>query len=231
MAARVPIKTISSESLLLDKLPRTTRDAFLYCTKLSWLDPHLWYLAGGTALALQVGHRESVDLDFFTSQPTFQETNLERDLLSTNQWVTSLREKGTVYGTLMGAKMSFIAYPFFIPYSTILQCGMVRILPPSDIAAMKIIIISQRGRKRDFIDLYWCCTHMQESLERLVERALEQYPGEGHNIPHIIKSLAYFDDAEEDPMPKLFVKLEWGTIKKYFQREAAALAKKILNLP
>ena len=70
MVARIPIKKVNRESLYLDRLPRNTRKAFLYCAELKFLARGDWYLAGGTALALQIGHRQSVGLDFFT--PRFQ---------------------------------------------------------------------------------------------------------------------------------------------------------------
>ena len=106
-------------------------------------------------MALQVGHRQSVDLDFFTEKPEFDETGLERELLKTGQWETTYRQKGTLYGKLLNAKVSFIAYPFFTASKIMLKYGFLNILLPQDIAAMKIVAISQRGRKRDFVDLYY----------------------------------------------------------------------------
>lgn len=229
MDTRMGVKRIISESLYLDLLPRVTRRAFLYCTKLSFLKNTHWYLAGGTALALQAGHRQSVDLDFFIPQIKIKITMLERKLLETKYWSTTYIEEGTLYGTLMDAKISFIAYPFFIPSSQMFRFGNIRILVPSDIAAMKIVAISQRGRKRDFVDLYWYCIH-RGKLADVINRALLQYPGQEHNLPHILKSLTYFTDAESDPMPKLFFKATWQEIKKYFQKEAPRLAKEFLGL-
>lgn len=102
-------------------------------------------------------------------------------------------------------------------------------LLPQDIATMKIIAISQRGRKRDFVDLYWYCTH-REPLEAVVQRALEQFPGQEHNLPHILKSLVYFDDADGDTMPELFFKANWKTVKTYFQREVPRITHELLGL-
>ncbi len=198
-------------------------------SKLDVVSPRDWYLAGGTALTLLLGHRPSVDLDFFTLRKKFNEDELERDLFATGKWETTLRERGTLYGKLLGAKMSFIAYPFFKPQKHRFNIERVRLLGPQDIAAMKIIAISQRGRKRDFVDLYYYCTVL-EPLPAVVSRALRQYPGKDHNIPHIIKSLAYFDDAEGDPMPPLFFKASWDDIKKYFKQEVKKLAQDMLLL-
>lgn len=98
-----------------DILPRTTKRALDFLSSQDWLKRSRWYLAGGTALALCVGHRTSVDLDFFNPQKKF---NLETLLIHLSRnpdiWTADVTEEGTIYGRLLGAKISFIAYPFFI---------------------------------------------------------------------------------------------------------------------
>lgn len=226
MASSLRIKQVSPEELFIHKLPFLTRRAFLFCTKLPLLNRSQWYLAGGTALALQEGHRQSVDLDFFIPKHEFHETNLERLLSATEVWRTTLRQEGTLYGTLMDAKVSFIAYPFFLPSSWRIGCGVLKMLLPADIAAMKIVAISQRGRKRDFVDLYWYCTQ-HESLGEVVRHAVKQYPGQERNISYILKSLTYFVDAEKDPMPNIFFKATWRGIKQFFESDAKRIAKQL----
>lgn len=229
MVTYLPIEQIDSKKLFLDCLPAKTRRAFLFCNTLPLFNSAHWYLAGGTALALQVGHRQSLDLDFFNTQAAFLETAVEAEMLETKKWRTDHRERGTIFGELMGVKMSLIAYPFFVPSKRQLRCGTVRILAPSDIASMKIIAISQRGRKRDFMDLYWYCLN-RETLPAVIKRALIQYPGQEHSVPHILKSLTYFEDAEEDPMPQLFFNATWRAVKQYFKKEVPQIASKILKL-
>lgn len=208
--------------LHFDALPSATQKALKLFSNFSWLKRSRWYLAGDTALALQVGHRQSVDLDFFTSASRFAELELERKLFATGQWKTTLRQAGTIYGELLGAKVSFIAYPFFQTSRKRLLYNYVQMLLVQDIAAMKIIAISQRGRKRDFVDLYWLCQNFS-SLDQIVTHALNSYPGQSDNLHHIIKSLVYFDDAEFDPMPKLFFEITWNKIEKFFVREVTKL--------
>ena len=230
MVPRLSIEKKSPDELYLGKLPRVTRKAFLYCVEhLPLLADSEWYLAGGTALSLQVGHRQSVDLDFFVSRPDFQTVDLERTLVATGEWTTSFGQKGTLYGIIAGAKASFIAYPFFKPSPERIQCGNVSLLIPGDIAAMKIIAISQRGRKRDFVDLYWYCKN-RESLFEVIQRAVKSYPGQEDNVNYILRSLVYFVDAEEDPMPKVFFKTTWREIKAYFTREVPKITKEFLQL-
>src|SRR3989338_759307 len=89
---------IASDRLFLDKIPPATQRAFLCCTKMPLFQRDLWYLAGGTALALQVGHRQSVDLDFFIPLPKFSERVVEAELLATGHWQTTFLERGTIFG-------------------------------------------------------------------------------------------------------------------------------------
>ena len=218
----------NKKELFLDRLPDATQKGLLLAAKQQLVSPEKWYLAGGTALALQVGHRESVDLDFFTESKTFDTSSLERKLVAIGEWETTLIQDGTLYGEMAGAHMSFIAYPFFHPSEKPMHYGHVRILPPEDIAAMKIIAVSQRGRKRDFIDLFWYC-HNRENLKTIFERALKQYPQQ-HNVPHILKSLIYFEDAEQDPMPRLHFEADWPQVKNFFEEEVPRITKRLLGL-
>lgn len=213
----------------LDILPHASKKALDYLAGQSWLKRSKWYLAGGTALALQMGHRASVDLDFFLPEMTFVQSKLISHFPK-KQWQTSKLSYGTVFGSCMGAKTSFIAYPFFLPkQKTLHWYGSVRVLDAQDIALMKIIAISQRGTKRDFVDLFWYCQN-REPLLQIIERLPIQYPSVKHNYHHILKSLAYFEDAEGDPMPRIFFKATWRQIKKFFQREVVKVTRKFLGL-
>lgn len=229
MGNRLSINTVEYRSLFLDRLPRATQKAFLEFIKTPVFSNSHWYLAGGTALALQAGHRQSVDLDFFTTQKRFQIAALEQALLSAGQWTTTLRRRGTLYGLFNKAKASFIAYPFFAPSKQQLRCGTVRLLISEDIAVMKIVALSQRGRKRDFIDLYWYAVN-REPLDAVIRRVFKQYKNQAHSLPHFLKSLTYFADAESDPMPKLFFDTSWAQVKKYFLREVPKIARELLGL-
>lgn len=217
-----------SENLYLGILPAGTRRAFLTLAKASWLNKGGWYLAGGTALALQCGHRSSLDLDFFTRKKDFDQRELEANLLNVGRWQTDSRSEGTLYGTLLKAKISFIAYPFFHPSRKKIDFGNIKMLSTDDIAVMKIIAISQRGRKRDFIDLYWYCNNAGDLKETLF-RVLKQYPQE-HNLVHIFRSLTYFDEAEKDAMPQIQFLATWSQIKSYFRSQVAFIAREFLGL-
>lgn len=210
-------------------LPRAGKRALDFLSKREWLRNSDWYLAGGTALALYAGHRTSLDLDFFLPSPKFDLQKLLAYFPKDNSWIVDVAKEGTVYGRLFDAKISFIAYPFFIPKEKPGWYEAVRILQPRDIAVMKIIAISQRGKKRDFVDLYWYIIH-SEPLTDVLHRLPYQYPTVAHNYHHILKSLTYFEDAEADPMPRLFFKVSWKEIKEYFRKEIKKITKDFLGL-
>lgn len=228
MVASSQIKTDGLEQLHLEALPSVTKKVFLRCVAMPFFSSGHWYLAGGTALALHAGHRQSVDLDFFTTEKFFDEKKIEQALSVAGKWKTSSMDYGTVYGEFGGAKMSLIAYPFFRPTLPLIKIGQVSIVTLPDIAVMKIVAISQRGKKRDFVDLYWLCLHTQ-SLRESIDRTLKQYTVQ-QNSTHLLKSLVFFDDAENDPMPELFFKADWRTIKSYFRKEVPKITKELLGL-
>jgi hypothetical protein len=195
----------------------------------AWLKNTGWYLAGGTALALSTGIRRSIDLDFFTTISKFTPESVLSNFLGNSDWETTVEEPNTIYGELFKAKVSFIAYPFFIPKQEMINYGYIKILQPLDIAVMKIITVSQRGRKRDFFDLYWCAKNI-EPLENLIKRLKVQYPSVAHDYHHILKSLVFFEDAENDPAPDLNFKANWKEVKNFFIKEIPAITAKLIDL-
>ena len=211
-----------------ETLPRQTKKALDFLSKETWLKNSSWYLAGGTALALQTGNRKSLDLDFFTEKRNFDVKKLLAHFIGNNDWLAKVEEKNTIYGELLKAKVSFIAYPFFLPKQTPSWYGNIRVLAPIDIAVMKITAISQRGRKRDFFDLYWCAHHI-EPLENIIKRLKIQYPSIAHNYHHILKSMVYFDDAEIDPEPEIYFEASWKKVKSFFRKEIPVIAHKIMQ--
>lgn len=211
----------------MEVLPKSVGAALDFMASQDWIGDSSWYLAGGTALALQTGHRVSFDLDFFNRGKSFvPEDILKR--LDGPEWTIDVVEPGTVFGSFGKTKVSFLAYPFFTPSQKVERYGNINVLQPADLAVMKLIAVSQRGRKRDFIDLYWCLQNI-ESLPALLERLPRQYPTVAHDYHHILKSLVYFGDAEEDPMPELYFEADWPVIKSYFETEVPRIADQLLS--
>jgi len=215
-----------SNQLFFDALPKAVVSALKKCSEMDFFSQGNWYLAGGTALALQSGHRRSYDLDFFTKNKIFDEKKVEKILNDEGKWITNAISKGTVYGIFSGTKISLISYPYFKPAEKMHKFGTVSLLTPPDIAVMKIIAISQRGKKRDFFDLYWICQNV-ESLHNSILKVNKQYSVR-QNLTHILKSLVYFTDAESDPEPEIYFKVSWQEIKKFFKKEIPAIANKII---
>lgn len=178
------------------------------------------YLAGGTACALQIGHRISVDLDFFTTQE-FEAKELIKSLKKIGKFEVERLAWGTVLGTMEGIKFSIFVYkyPVLFPYKSIFN---INILDLRDIAAMKIDAIGTRGIKRDFIDLYFICKE-GITLEEALSFYDRKYGELSSNIVHIQKSLVYFVDAEISQMPKMLKSCDWQEIKSFFEEEVKKL--------
>jgi len=223
-----PKVTKQEADLKLDILPKETAKAFRTCANMPIFSHEDWYLAGGTALALQAGHRKSVDLDFFTRRSKFDEKKAEEILSSQGEWITTAMSKGTLYGELFGGKISLISYPFFKPDKPMLVFGNISLLALPDIAVMKVIAVSQRGRKRDFFDLFWLSQNTQP-LGDIILNVNRQYTVR-QNLAHILKSLVYFADAENDPMPRINFNASWSSVKKFFIKEVPEITNKIIGL-
>ena len=178
-----------------------------------------FYLAGGTALALALGHRRSVDLDFFTSGP-FDTDALLCLIEAIPDFSLSARDHETIHATIGRTKVSFLGYryPLLFPALRFID---VAVAEPRDIACMKINAIASRGTKRDFIDLY--AVAQSDGLRMLFRRFAAKYAQTHYNPLHIVKSLTFFDDAEKDPMPDMLVPCAWAEVKQFFAWEAPRL--------
>ncbi len=219
----------SSSDFHFATLPKETKKALDFLAREEWFRDFNFYLAGGTALALQTGNRKSVDLDFFTQDREFDNTLLLKKLSENGSIDIDINKENTLYIRLFGAKISFIAYPFFVPKCEFLKYGSIRILDKKDVAVMKVVAISQRGRKRDFFDLYWCAMNLG-SLQSIIEKLPSQYPSVAHDYNHILKSMMYFADAEDDINPELNFRVSWPEVKKFFDKEIPVIGESLLGL-
>ncbi len=226
MVASSEIKN-NSEKLFFDTLPKDAVLALKKCSEMDFFSHDNWYLAGGTALALQSGHRKSYDLDFFTENKIFDEKRVAEILSDQGEWITGNIDTGTVFGVFLKTKISLLSYPYFTPAEKMRRFGNVSLLAPADIAVMKIIAISQRGKKRDFFDLYWICQNVMP-LHEIITRVNQQYSVQ-QNPSHILKSLIYFNDAEDDFDLQISFKVTWKDVKKFFTKEIPLIAKKIIK--
>lgn len=178
-----------------------------------------FYLAGGTGLALHMGHRRSIDLDFFSRDPFDPEAILGKAESLEGIHVLS-KDPETLHLTIMDTKVSFLGYryPLLFPCEEISE---LRVADPRDIACMKVSAIASRGTKRDFIDLYSVSKH--HDLEQLLTWFKTKFAQANYSMVHVLKSLTYFEDAEKDPMPDMIVRLNWEQVKQFFTTEVPRL--------
>lgn len=180
------------------------------------------YLAGGTALALQLGHRISYDLDFFT-QEEFDEQMLLPEIEKISSFQLERIARKTILGKFQDVKFSIFYYKYPLLYAA-KRFGLVNIIDIRDIAAMKIAAIASRGTKRDFVDLYFICKEKEiVTLSKVIQLYDKKYKNLATTKIHIMKSLIYFEDAEADDMPKMLKKVSWEGVKKYFENEVRKL--------
>jgi len=164
-------------------------------------------LVGGTSLALQIGHRISVDLDFFGKLDVDRQ-DIINELSKLGKLKTIHFTNNINVFTLNGIKIDIVNYTY--PWlQKKLIVDDVRLANIVDISAMKIAAITGRGTMKDFIDLYFILK--QYSLKQILEFYVQKYSDA--SVFMAIKSLTYFDDAEEDVMPKMFKKINWESVK------------------
>jgi len=174
-----------------------------------------FYLAGGTAVALHIGHRLSHDLDFF-SDKKFDGVFLKSKISELGNFEDNISRDNNIIGIFNGTKLSFI---YFKPGMTQVpqQFEGVHIASIKDLMAMKISAISQRGAKRDFIDLFFIMKQYELPITEVMLQYFEIYKMFKPNPIHALKSLTYFDDAEKEPMPKMRIPVQWHEVKGFFE--------------
>jgi len=182
-----------------------------------------FYLAGGTGLALQLGHRVSEDLDFF-SAVEFDPALLARHLENRPGYSETLVSKGTLYCRLAGVKLSFLYYPVPLKHPA-LEYLSVKVADWRDILAEKFKTVSQRGGRRDFYDIYACLTLRKLTVADAVAILKDRFAGTGINYQHVAKSLTWFVDAEAEPEPRLLIPADWLVVKRFFDASAAEFAR------
>lgn len=185
-----------------------------------WLSPY--YLAGGTALALHLGHRTSIDLDFFTESEVEEMTIVDHLRTAGNLRLDQMG-KGTIVGNLDRVRISFFKYPYRL-LDSLIEWNGLNVASIHDIALMKMVAIFQRGSIKDFIDLFFVAREFKPIDVLILELSIK-YAGVQFNTNHILRSLCYFEDAENEPMPSMIAACDWQEVKEYFVNEVKRLSK------
>lgn len=174
-------------------------------------------LVGGTSLALQYGHRRSVDLDFFGEISVDLDELTEALKDRVEHVVVGGHSRSIKAYFLNGVKVDVVNYDYAWIDSPVIEEGL-RLASPKDIAAMKVNAVIGRGTKKDFIDIFFLLQHY--SFSDLLKLYLQKYP-DGSEYRALL-SMAYFGDADQQPMPFMFDGVGWETIKQSIRREVEA---------
>jgi predicted nucleotidyltransferase component of viral defense system len=162
----------------------------------AWKDAYV--LAGGTALALQIGHRDSVDFDFFTEEEidTVKFYEKLREIFSGQKIEKIQEEKNTLSVLIDGEiRLSFLKYPYQLLKQP-LEDKNLRVASLEDIGCMKLSAITGRASNKDYIDLYYILKKF--SLDELLKLAKEKFSNLNLNL--VLKSLVYFEDVLDEPI-------------------------------
>jgi hypothetical protein len=172
-------------------------------------------LVGGTSLALQIGHRKSIDIDLFGILNV--EFDILIDELKTLGEVVLLKNSKNIHSLLINdIKVDIVNYNYKW-LTNKMTIDNIYFATIEDIAAMKLNAILGRGSKKDFIDLYFILKNY--TLTTLMDFYIKKY--HDGSIFLVLKSLAYFDDADEQEMPFMFHNTSWQTMKNNIKKALA----------
>lgn len=181
-----------------------------------------FYLAGGTALALLEGHRISVDLDLFSPTLSDAETLLEDLVDKLQSEITDVAlGQNALDLEISGVRVSLIRYryPLLKPTLTPESNGL-RLADRDDIATMKLSAITNRGSRKDFID-FWVLLDRHRTLPEYLDLFRQKFAK--RDVGHVVRSLVYFAEADEDPPLKLLEPISWVRVKTDLQAAVSGL--------
>jgi predicted nucleotidyltransferase component of viral defense system len=174
--------------------------------------PWGYYLAGGTALSVYFGHRRSVDLDWFTPSKLSDPLGLAQNLRDTGlQFETDTFELGSLHGSIKGVRSSFLEYHYSLlqplNYWPEGNCNLASL---DDLACMKLAAVTQRGSRKDFVDIYELAQRHKPLSDLL---GLFQKKYEMENLAPVLMGLVYFEDAERETDPFMWSG-NWQEVKR-----------------
>ena len=181
-----------------------------------------FYLVGGTALALKIGHRKSIDLDLF-SNFSFDVVQLLENLSADYNFNLFFSANNTIKGSINSVKVDFLSHRYPLIADPTTEEG-IEMLSLQDIIAMKLNAISGSGQRvKDFIDIFYLLRHF--SIQQMIGFYKKKYTQ--YNEVSVLKSLVYFDDIDFNDWPEIIAepKLKWDVIKSELEKSI----KKYLN--
>lgn len=188
-----------------------------------------FYLAGITGLALHLGHRYSIDLDFFSEDANSvgpDERASVREALEDPALVIEYDKDATFVANWRGVGVSFFRLQFYPLVQPRMLLGSVPVATVQEIGAMKLAAIIGRGTRKDLVDL--CFILRYDKLESLFAVAARKYTRVRSFAASATCALAYFEDAEALPMPRMIDSTPWETMKSDLEKQAMEAGRKHL---
>ena len=189
-----------------------------------------FYLAGGTDLALHLGHRFSVGLDFFSSHADAlgaDQRAILREMFEDPTLSITFDKDATFVATWRDVGLSFFRlhlYPLVQP--TLLVDG-VQVASLEEIGAMNLAAIIDRGTRKDLVDLYFILQRLP--IDHLFQVAAVKHARVRTFAISAVRALAYFEDAEALPMPRMIDHTPWADMKRFLERQALEAGRKRLD--
>jgi len=211
-----------------EALTTETRQAFHKASSLPFIGR--CYLAGGTGLALHLGHRFSIDLDFFSPDSDAVGPDVRavlREALDDPTLSITHDKDATFVATWRGVGISFFRLNLYPLVQAPIVVDGAPVATVEEIGAMKLAAIIDRGTRKDLVDLYYILK--RAPIERLFEVAAVKYARVRTFAVSATRALAYFDDAEALPMPRMIDRTPWATMKRFLERQAMAAGRKHLQ--
>jgi len=210
-----------------ESLTPATRQAFYQVARLPFI--HSFYLAGGTGLALHLGHRFSVDLDFFSPDAAAvgpDQRDALRMLLEDPSLIITYDKDSTFVATWQEVGISFFRLSLYPLVQEPLLLEGVPLATIPEIGAMKLAAIIDRGARKDMVDLYFIL--QQVSLETIFDVAAVKYARVRSFPVSAMRALAYFADSEALPMPRMLDRTPWPKMKRFLEHQAMDVGRKKL---
>lgn len=182
-----------------------------------------FYLAGGTALAMQIGHRKSIDLDFFHHQPIKKTllSEVEEQLDASAQIILKTTKELTL--NILGIKITFLHYPFDLSFETV-KTDSVHLASINDIASMKAYALGRRQSLKDYIDLYTVFKNGYTTLDSVMTDCQKKYKGVW-NDRLFLEQLLYTDDLEEEEIFWLTNAVSKEKARSFFEEQIRTMKK------
>ena len=211
-----------------EALTTETKNAFHLVSRLLFVQR--FYLAGGTGLALHLGHRFSVDLDLFSPYSDAvgpDERAVLRNSLEEPSLAITYDQDMTFVANWRGVGISFFRLSLYPLVQPPLLLDGIPIASLVEIGAMKLAAIIDRGTRKDLVDLYYILQHIP--LDDLFRVAAIKYARVRTFAISATRALAYFDDAEALPMPQMLDRTPWKTMRRFLEHQAIEAGRQHLH--